>query len=77
MTQLVEPVTLLEAHGEYVRVAPPVEGEEQFISDLKMFIFSCLARRNMDDDFEGNMYNWMQSVSEEDFRARSLAIKRQ
>ena len=75
--ELDEANVLASIHGEYIRITPPVEGETQFVTDMKMFLFACLARRNMDQDFAGNMQDWINKTSSDDVEMHAQLIKLQ
>jgi len=54
--------------GEAAVVAPS-ENDSEDVAALKFFLLACLHRRNLDEDFDGEMYDWITAFTPEELLA--------
>jgi hypothetical protein len=64
-----EDILAVMMDAQHVRIIPPQEKDSDDVKVLKLFMLACLARRNMDPDFNTDMADWFASITEEDFIA--------
>lgn len=56
------------------KIVPPKKTDTPEIVALKNFIMACLHRRNIDEEFDDEMRNWLNGFTLEEFRE---AVSRQ
>ncbi len=45
--------------SDHIRVMRPTEQDSVAVVSTKMFLLTCLHRRNLDDDFDKEMLDWL------------------
>lgn len=50
-------------------VTPPTDTDNDNVVGVKMFLMACLHRRVLDESFDENMREWIQSFTPEEFKA--------
>ena len=61
-------ILVFRVSDRHCKVVPPKPGEEKDLVSIKNFIIACLHRRNLDDDFEGEMIDWINSYTLDEFK---------
>ncbi len=61
-------VLVFRVGDRHCKIAPPRHGEPVEITALKNFMMACLHRRNLDDEFEDDMKNWINSYTFDEFK---------
>ena len=61
-------VIVFRISERHCKVSPPREGEPKDLVSIKKFIMACLHRRNLDEDFEGEMVDWLNSYTLDEFK---------
>ena len=62
-------VLVLKLNEDACMVVKPTEDEPDHIKSLKTFIWACLHRRNIDDNFNDDMVRWFEGYTEQEFEA--------
>jgi len=50
-------------------VVAPNENDTEDVAALKFFLLACLHRRNLDENFDEEMYDWITSFTPEELSA--------
>ena len=53
-------------------VTPPTEADSDTVVGMKYFIMACLHRRMLDESFDDNMREWVESYTPEEFKEAVL-----
>lgn len=54
----------------------PKEGDDPQLTAIKAFVMTCLHRRNMEPEFEGEMKRWLDQYTEEQLASGTGTIGR-
>lgn len=63
-----EDVIVFRISDRHCKIAPPTKDDPVEMRALKNFIMACLQRRNLDENFEAEMHNWLSGCTLSEFK---------